>query len=324
MSKQSVSAALSEFVAGLAYRDIPHATLHVQKRALADALGVMLAATALEPACTAFLRVAELDAGPCTLLGSNATTSPMMAALSNGALAHALDFEDTHEGSLMHPNAAAIPAALAAAEMLGGVSGQELLTAMVAGSEVVCRLGLGLVSNPLEHGWYIPSILGAFGATAAVSRLLKLNANQTLKAFGFCLYQATCSAEFLRNGESVMRAVRDGFAARAGLLSALLGQQGLASVDEPFEGQAGLFAQYAPGGFNQRAMLDGLGTNFEAGQLSFKAWPSCRGTHPYVQAALALRTEWPQLDEIDSILVEVGEASVSRALVEPLPRKQAP
>jgi len=246
-----------------------------------------------------------------------------MAAFANGSMAHALDFEDVHDRAPVHPNAASVPAALAVAESTGRVSGRDLLTALVLGSDLVCRLGLALNENPLEQGWYIPPVLGAFGATAAACKLLNATAEQVVDAFSLTLCQATCSAELTQSPHSVVRSIRDAFSAKAGVLSALLAQRGVRGFDRPIEGGAGLFSLYSRGNYDPSALTNELGRTFEGANVSFKPWPSCRGTHSYIDAVLQiLETDGLDPGEVQGIKIEVSP--VNKMLCEPEENKKSP
>jgi 2-methylcitrate dehydratase PrpD len=319
----SVSSALARFVVTTRYEDLPPATVAATKRCLLDALGVSLAATGCAEGVAAFADLAIEHGGTpsCTIFGRSARVPPVSASLANGALAHALDFEDAHDPSLTHPNAAAVPAALAIAEARGPVDGPRLLTALAIGCDVVCRLGLALRVALDDYGWYPPPILGAFGATAAAAHLLRLNERQVLDAFSLCLCQSVCSAEIKYNPGSLIRAVRDGFAAQAGTLSALLAARGVRGFDEPFEGKAGFFAMFARGHYVAADICRDLGTRFEIERISFKPWPTCRGTHVYIEAALALRQQIA-IDDIGQI--HALGSRLNRMLAEPADTKRAP
>lgn len=316
---------LAKHIAAIRYEDLPDDVVRVAKKSFLDALGVTLAAGTLGEGCKQFvdLAVAERSKPESTIIGFGVKASATMAAFANGAMAHALDFEDAYDGAPVHPNAATIPAALAVAESLGDVSGKQFLTALILGSDLVCRLGLALQVNPLDYGWYIPSILGSFGATAAASKLLHLTAEQIVDAFSLALCQTTCSAELIHSPRSVVRSIRDAFSAKAGVLSALLAQQGVAGFDQPIEGKAGLFNLYARGNYDAARLTSGLGKIFESADVSFKPWPSCRGTHSYIGAALEiLNTPGFNLDAIKEIQAIVNP--VNRMLCEPVESKQKP
>src|SRR5262245_17580809 len=143
---------LAAHVARARYEDLAPAAVLAAKRSLLDAIGVSLGASGLEPACAPFAALATESSGPCTVLGAQHRTSPLLAALANGALAHALDYEDAYDGAPVHPNAASVPVALALAERTPSLSGRQLVTALAVGCDLVCRLGLSLQDNPDRYG----------------------------------------------------------------------------------------------------------------------------------------------------------------------------
>ena len=288
-----LSERLAAFASGLRFEDLPDAVVTSVRRAILDALGVGLAASGLEPVCRPFVEHARTlkGQGRAHVLGFGFAAPAAQAALANGAMAHALDYEDVHEASSTHPNAATIAAALALAEELGGIDGKRLIAAVAAGSEVAIRLALARVDDWTRHGWYIPPIVGAFGAAAAAANLLRLDVNQTLAAFSLTLCQSSCSAEILHSPAADIRAIRDGFAAQAGLTSAQLARSGVVGFERPIEGKAGFYAMFARNLYRPEVVIDRLGAHFHNADVAFKAWPSCRGTHLYVQSAIELHRQ---------------------------------
>jgi 2-methylcitrate dehydratase PrpD len=318
-----LSRRLSEHVAGARFEDLPAAAVEAAKRSLLDAVGVMLGASGLGEGCAAFADLAQASGGPpeCTLLGHGVRAPLLLAALANGAAAHALDFEDAFDAAPTHPNAQLIPAILALAEQRGA-SGRDVLTAIAVGCDLVCRLALTVQDEPARRGWYTPPIVGAFGAAAASAKLLGLDAAQVRDALSLTLCQATCSAEIKYSAKSVIRAVRDGFAAHAGLLAALLAQRGVAGFEAPLEGKAGFLALYAPDADSAPLTAD-LGGHFFGADVSFKPWPSCRGTHAFIEAALAFRAHDGVRPE-DVLAVETCGGPIQSMLAEPHAQKIAP
>ena len=319
------SAILAKYVAHTVYEDLPERAVEMTKMSLLDALGVTLAAGGLCGECSAFVEIAMESGGKkeSTILGFGDRVPAHMAAFANGAMAHALDFEDAHDLALVHPNAATVPAALATAESVGHVNGKDFIASLAVGCDIVCRLGLAFNENPGEYGWYIPPILGSFGAAAAAGKLLNLDETGILDAFSLTLCQSTCSAELRYSPRSDIRSVRDAFAAKAGVLSARLAQKGVKGFDHPFEGKAGLFRLYSNGQYDGSRLIDGLGTKFEGANISFKPWPACRGTHTYIEAALNILNEHaPDPDDIADVRVVVS--SFNRMLCEPESVKKAP
>ena len=288
-----LSRRLAEHVVGVRFEDLSPKAVQMARYALLDAIGVSLGASGLGEGCDAFVSQAMAQGATeeATILGYGKRTSAALAAFANGALAHALDFEDAFDGAPVHPNAQTVPAVLALAESLPSVSGRDVIAALAVGCDLVCRLGQSPTPSIDSYGWYPPPIFGAFGATAAAARLLRLSVEQTLDAFSLTLCQATCSAEIKYNPDSVIRAVRDAFAAQAGIVSAQLAARGVRGFNQPFEGKAGFFALFARGQYSRQPLLTDLGRGFLIEELSFKPWPACRGTHAFIDAALQLRAQ---------------------------------
>lgn len=319
------SQALAQFVAAMQGRPLDNAVSRAASHALLDGLGVALAATTLGEGCDVFRQqaLAQQASPRSRVWGSGQQSSASLAALANGALSHALDFEDTHDAALVHPNAAVIPAALAVAEERGNISGRELLTAISVGCEVVCRLGMALTVPLDRYGWYPPPILSTFGATAVAGFLYRLNAQQMLDAFSIALLQTSCSGEIKHNPESVIRAVRDAFPAHTGVMAAQLAQRGVKGFAKPFEGKAGFFALFARDGYDPQPIVTGLGEDFAITRLSFKQWPSCRGTHVFIDLlSQLLKEDAIQGGDIEQITA-FGNG-INRMLGEPADTKQQP
>ena len=320
-----ISDALCQFVANSKFERLPETTREAAARVTLDATGVMLGASGLSHEARAFVDLATRQGspGPCSIVGYGDSVTAPLAALANGALAHALDFEDAFDPAPSHPNAASIPAAIAIAQAFGPVPGRDFITAIAVGCDLVCRLGLSL-GRPMEHGgWYPPPILGTFGATAVAARLLGLDARQTRDALSLALCQATMPGEIKHSEGTVIRAVREAVPAQAAVLSALLARSGVSGFESPLEGKAGFFALFAGGEFDPDVLLEDLGERFWIERLSFKPWPACRGTHPFIQVALDLLREHSfDWRDIESVNVEISD--VQRMLVEPEGRKREP
>lgn len=294
------------------------------KRVLLDATGVMLGASGMVPETRAFVTYAcSMGRGPCNILGTRHCVSPAMAALANGAMAHALDYEDTFDLGPGHPNASLVPALLALAQYRGPVAGPRLLAALVAGCELSCRMALALRQRMEVGGWYPPPILAGYGATAGAAHLLGLPPKQMVDALSLAMCQVTMPGEIKHSQRTVIRAIREGFPAQAAVQSALLAERGVAGFETPLDGKAGFYELYAGGQFAPEVLMAPLGGQFWIEQLTFKAWPCCRGTHPFVEMALALRAEHSLAPE-QIAAVRVGVGPMQRMLIEPLARKRTP
>ncbi len=314
-----VSQRIARHVSGTRAEAVPASALAAAKRSLLDAIGVSVAASGLAPECLPFVALARAErAAPvCSILGFAERTSPAAAAFANGALAHALDFEDAHDPSLCHPNAQVVPVLLALAQAGGGVRGEDFLAATAVGCDLTCRLSLALGEPLAEHGWYAPSLLGGFGAVAAGANLLRLDERRTLDAFSLVLGQLGSHGQIFGSTASPMRGIRDAFPAHAALVSVLLACEGLRGFDSPFEGAGGLQAAYARGEGDLASALDDLGERYAGAEVSFKPWPSCRATHAFVEGSLALREQKAlRPNEIASVTL-TGSPRATRIVAEP-------
>jgi 2-methylcitrate dehydratase PrpD len=321
------SLTLAEYIAGLQYDSLPSSLIKATKYSILDTLGVIMAAGSLGEGCQQFVHLVETGKGQpkSSIIGFGFKAPSYMAAFTNGSMSHALDFEDTHDIAHVHPSAAVVPAALAIAESLGNINGKSFITAVALGIDMVSRLGLALKKDPIENGWYMPPILSAFGAAATAGKLLNLSPIKLLDAFSLTLCQATCSAEFTHTPRSIIRAIRDAFAAKAGVLSVLLAKEGIAGCDHPLEGKAGLFHLYVGEEHDLSKLVYQLGTVFEGINVSFKPWPSCRGTHYFIEATLKLVNDNDlKADEIEGITVVINPTPINMTLCEPFQTKQRP
>lgn len=319
-----LSMAIADHVAGFRTYDLPASTIHAATRVLLDGMGVMLAASGASPEVAPFVDYAiQQGPGGATILGTGMRATAAMAAFANGAMAHALDFEDAFDAAPCHPNASLLPAVLAIAETGAPVSGRGLLAAIAIGCDLVCRIGLSLRREMEAGGWYPPPILGAFGAVVAAARLRNLSAEQVRDAFSLILCQVTMPGEIKYSRDTVIRAVREAFPAQAAVQASALAQAGVRGFEAPFEGKAGFFRLYAEGHYDPAVLLDGLGERFLIEQLSFKRWPACRGTHAYIEAAQILRARHAIDPAAITAIVATG-GEVQLMLVEPAERKRAP
>jgi 2-methylcitrate dehydratase PrpD len=321
----AVTAELAAFTAGLKAEALPAEVRERTRFLLLDLIGNMLRArheAESTPALLAAARSLGLAAGNSAVFGDAARYTPAGAALLNGALAHSLDFDDTHAAGSLHPGAPVIPAALAAAEMTGA-DGRTVLAAIVAGYEVTCRLAVALpAGDHYDRGFHPTATCGAFGAAAAAARVFGLEAARVADAFGIALSQSAGSLQFLANGAWTKR-FQVGWAAMAGLSAATLAREGFLGASEALEGKAGFLGAYAPSPNPERA-LRGLGSEWELMATAVKPYPSCRYGHASVDAALALRAEHGlRAEEIEA--VTMGLPAKGMLLVgAPIERKRDP
>lgn len=285
-----VTSQLAEFCANIKLAALPPEVVTRARFLVLDLVGNIVRARHDAESTASFVstvRAMGMAAGNSGVFGDAARYSPAGAAFLNGALAHSLDFDDTHAAGSLHPGAPVIPAALAAGEMVGA-SGADVLAAIIAGYEVTCRVALALPAG--EHygrGFHPTATCGAFGAAAAAARVFGLDADGVAGAMGTVLSQCAGSLQFLANGAWTKRS-QVGWAATNGLMAATLVREGFKGASEALEGKHGFMRAYAPNPKPERAVQD-LGTVFELMHTAVKPYPSCRYGHAGIDAALALR-----------------------------------
>jgi 2-methylcitrate dehydratase PrpD len=273
---------LADFAATLTFDAIPAPVLRRIEDLLLDWFGSTLAgkgARAVE-IMAAFVESMGPQDGPSEILVHRRGSSPLLAAMANAAASHVAEQDDVHNGSVFHPACVVFPAALATAQALGR-SGQELLTACVAGYEVGIRVGefLGRSHYKVFH---TTGTAGTLAAAAAVGHLLKLTPEQMLHAFGSAGTQSAGLWEFLRDAAD-SKQLHPAHAAGAGLTAAYLAQGGFTGAKHILEGAQGMAAGMSSDA-DPKKLVDGLGSRWTVSETSFKYHAACRHTHPAADA----------------------------------------
>ena len=256
------------------------------------------------------------------MIGARSRVGAASAVLANSTLAHGLDFDDTREDAIVHTGSVAVPTALAVGEAVNA-SGRSVLEAMIAGVEVMCRVGLAVPGRFHARHFHPTSLAGSFAAAAVAGRLLRLSEDQLVHAFGICGSQAAGIIEYLADGSWTKR-LHPGWAANAGVTAAFLAQSGFSGPETVFEGAHGFYQAFAGGHDEARlaALLDTLGRQWEIEQLTFKPYPCGSIAHPYMDCAARLRGQI-RLEDVAEIRCRTAAGPVPR-LWEPLAAKHRP
>lgn len=279
------------------------------KMHLLDHVGLVIGGHAQATSTTALTRGITAITGQSddtTVLATGDQHPPGATALLNGALAHSLDFDDTHRASSLHPGAPVIPAALATAEREDATT-ETLLQAITAGYNVAC--GLGEAVNPDAHyanGFHITATCGTFGATAAAGIVADLDERQLASAFGINGSQAAGSLQFLANGAWNKR-LHPGLAARRAITAVAFAESGFRGSADPIEGDYGFFHGYTND--PTPTHLQDLDTATAVEETAIKPYPCCRYMHPALDALTAL-AESVTPANITSIRVELPRPGV--------------
>lgn len=312
MSTSGITATLADFCASITLDQLPAEVVERTPVLLLDLLGSIVRAraeAAMGPSLLAAVEALGMSTGAARVFGDPHGYAPAGAALLNGALGHALDFDDTHAAGTLHPGAPVIPAAIAAAEMTGA-SGADTLAAIVAGYETCCRIAVALpAGDHYARGFHPSATCGVFGAAAAAARIFGLDAAGVESALGIALSQSAGSLQFLVDGAQT-KPFQVGWAAMAGLTAATLARNGYKGPAQAIEGRHGFLLGYAPHPDPDRVVRD-LGIVFELMNTGVKPYPSCRYGHAGIDAVLALRATYGlHPDEVESITYGLSRAGL--------------
>lgn len=300
---------LAAFAANLEFDRIPEAVTRRCEELFLDWFGAALAGRGARPveAFQALALQMGPYSGPSEILTSRRRSSPLFAALTNAAASHVAEQDDLHNASVLHPATVVFPAAWATAQALGR-SGREFITAGVAGYEVGIRVGefLGRSHYKVFH---TTGTAGTLAAAAAVGRLLRLDDEQMLHAFGSAGSQAAGLWEFLKDAAD-SKQLHTAKAAMNGLLSAYLAAEGFTGARDILAGQQGMAAGMSRDS-DPAKLVNGLGTRWALSETSFKFHASCRHTHPAADALqLVMQREGLAFEDIRQVLTHVHQAAI--------------
>ena len=317
---------IAAWSASLTLDEVPDEVAHAAKLHLLDTLGCGLAAHATGVADEGRATMAELGGeAHATVIGLDTRLPGPNAAFANAMLCHGLDFDDTHSDSVSHVTTVTGPSALAAGEQLVS-HGRDVLAAIVAGNEVVCRIGMAASGEFHRRGFHPTAICGVFGGTAAVARLSGLDAETTTRALGIAGSFASGLFAYLADGTPT-KPIHPGWAAHGAHVAVRLADHGAAGPQSVLEGKFGLYHAFlgvADGAIDIEGQLADLGSRWETPRIAYKPYPVCHFMHGSLgaaEAAAAGRLFRP--DEIEDVLVTVPEAGVSLVL-EPAELKREP
>lgn len=307
---------------------VPEAVAHSVAQRVLDILGIAVAATQLETSAAVIdYAVSQGGVAQATAVGSAQRLPAALAALVNGTLAHSLDYDDTHLPSVLHPSAAVVPAALAAAEA-AGADEATLVRAVAVGLEVCVRTGMAgydeSIGNSVffDRGQHATSICGALGGAAAASVAMGLDADQTTSALGVAASMAAGIIECNRTGGTVKR-IHCGWAAHSAVTAAELVARGLTGPPTVFEGRFGFYQAFLSGQADLVQITAGLGESWCVPGIFFKPYPANHFTHAGIDAARRLRAKGLRPEDVAEARLGVAPAPL-RTIGEPLAVKQAP
>jgi 2-methylcitrate dehydratase PrpD len=304
---------IANFIARTKTQDIPERVFALAKRSLIDTFGVALGATQ-SGVDGALRKLAQTtQPGDAFLWNGQGRAAATDAAWMNGALAHALDFDDGGVAlTPMHPSSPVLPAVWALGER-NNRSGRELLAAYVLGLEVECKLAGAVSLTHYDHGWHATGTIGSFGAVAGAGWLLRLDAEQMRSAIGIT---ASMASGLKSNFGTMTKPLHAGLAARNGVMAAQLSQAGWSANPYALDAKKGFLDVYGCGEIGELTL--GQPYHFESPGVSLKRFPSCSATHHCIEAMFALtRSHDLRAEQVDAIECRVHALSYQALRKEP-------
>ncbi|MBI4333869.1 MAG: MmgE/PrpD family protein [Chloroflexi bacterium] len=317
------SFSFADHVANIRFEDIPADVVRIARMSVLDSLGVTLAATTLWPGARELVEFVKEGGGKeeSTIVGFGGRVPSWMAAFANSTIAHFLDYDDANVQVMTHGSTPIVPPTFAIAERLGKIDGKRFITAVVSGMELSFRLSRAAPKKTLD--WHESSLHGFLGAAAAASKILALDQGHVQNALGIAFSQASGSRQ-AKLDDTLAHCLEMGFAAKGGVLSALLAERGFSGALNSLEGQFGLFRLYHGGNYNPAVLTSELGKRFEVSNVCIKLYPSWRGTYAAIDGTLEMVREHDiRPEDVEGITVFKSLAGV-KLLAEPVEKKLRP
>lgn len=319
-----VTQELAEYCNELKYRQLPEEVIDRAKYFFLDFIGVACRGSGEDSSHTMyrFIQKTGLPHRGGVLIGTRNRSPFVYASLANGTASHAIEMDDVHNESSLHPGTVVFPSALATGEM-AEATGKRFIEAVVAGYEVMVRLGRALgPKNSYGRGFHPTGTCGVFGSSAAASKIMGLKEARMASAMGIAGSQAAGSMEYLAQGAWTKR-FHAGWAAQSGMIAAQLAREGFLGPASIIEGRDGFLHAYSNGADPGKA-LEGLGSGFEILRTSIKPYACCRYMQPPIDALLKIMKENNlKPDQVEKVGLGLLSAGAS-LIAEPREMKYGP
>lgn len=308
----TASQILASYANSLKYEDIPAEVLARAKACILDTIAVASFGASL-PWCRIVNEYSVRNSAPgkASVLGTNLKVAAPFAALANGAAGHAFEMDSlVQPGVGAHIGTALLAPGLAVAQELGS-SGRDLLTAFVAGSEILYRVGDASRHSPEKVGFHSPGLTGVFGGAITVGRLMKLDNARMAQALG--IGGSLCSGllEFSKSGGGMVKRLHLGRAAEGALMAATLARDGFTGPAQVFEGKFGFFNVFCDE-VDPPRLTAGFNSTWHSMKIMMKRYPCHITAHMPVTAVLEIKAAHNiSGDDIESIAVVSSEKMVS-------------
>lgn len=274
---------LADYLYNSNFNDLPREPIDVIKKVITTIIGTTIAGATSE-GCEAIVDQVKQWGGrkEATILMYGGKVPACNAALANSVMARALDICDYINPGI-HIGSSAFPCGLAAAELVGGCSGKDFLTALVLGTELAARISSISKYDGIDH----TGVCTVFGTAAIVGKILRLNSKQMLDALALAFNRAGGSLQSNVDGSLAVRFIQ-GFTSQNGIVCAQLAQRGISGPKNFIDGVYGYYHLFANDNHNDEALIGELGKKWQLLKLGFKSYPSCGATIASTDAILSL------------------------------------
>lgn len=256
--------------------------------------------------------LAEGGSGRATLYGSSRSVPPARAAFANGTSTHGFELDDIVQGALTHPGAVVVSSALAAAEAYRA-SGARLLLAVIAGYEMMARLGLALGAEHNNRGYHTTGVAGPIASALAAAIVMKLPPQQVFAAVGIACSTASGIKAFTQGTGGMVKRMHAGHAAEGGVVACELAKRGFTGPTEGIDGRYGLLDVIGGSDKQPEALDADLGKSFAITQVWVKAYPCCGLIHSTSNALELLKAQHGlTTNNVEEIRILTGRRAVAQ------------
>ena len=307
---------IAEFVSQLRYDQIPTAVRERLKLLILDTFGCAIYGAQLQWCGILRQTLEQLDkTRDASIWGTNRKLSSAHAALVNGTQVQGFELDDVHRQGVLHVGAVTLPPLIAVAETHALLSGEDFITAALAGYEIGPRVGLCMGPQHIGQGWHSGATVGVFAAAAAAARALALDAEKTVHALGIAGTQS--SGLMAAQYGAMVKRMHAGRAAQSGFYAALLAREGFTGITDVFEAPYGGFCttfSRSQDRFDLTALSAGLGGRYETMGISLKFYACVGSNHTTLDALTDIRKRHPfTAAEIERIVVHASQVTVDHA-----------
>jgi 2-methylcitrate dehydratase PrpD len=309
------------------YEDIPSEAVEAAKKEVLDSLATALGGST-KPGVGELVDIVKEWGGneQSTIIAYGIKCPAPNAALVNGTMIHALEYDDGHPGAVVHVGCVAVSTCFAAAERIGKTNGKEFITAIALGGDFFSRLGLAACpgASALGTGWENTQLFGKLAAAAMAGKLTGLDEEKMINALGLAYNQCGGAGTGMGDGALAKR-IGPGIVAKDGIIAALMAERGITGDRHPLEGiegRGGLYNVYLRGDYDVKILTADLGKRFEGVDIGNKPYPCCGLTHPFIDATLALKSRHNiKAEQVRGITVTGGPGPYGMSQA---PEKRAP